>query len=134
MRQRTLVSVLILTPSESSHCVCHQPTKKRSVIRMKACEEKRQGLELSTELGVLVCLLSLAGGAATSIVFVMTKCVCCDKHMFVMTKHIFCHDKSMLAMTKLLLQQNYVLFVTVNLLSQQNLCCNKNDTCGSSHQ
>ena len=39
--------------------------------------------------------------------FVVTT-VCCNKHMFVGTKHVFCHNKSMLTVTKLLSQQNYV--------------------------
>ena len=46
------------------------------------------------------CFVSLVGAAA-SIIFVATKVlsrqthVCCNKNMFVVTKHIFCHDKSM---------------------------------------
>ena len=50
--------------------------------------------------------VSLAG-AATSIIFVVTKVlmrqthVCSDKPMFVMTKHVCCYDKSMLVVTKL---------------------------------
>ena len=74
--------------------------------------------------------------------FVVTT-VCCNKHMFVGTKHVFCHNKSMLTVTKLLSQQNYVchdkiflmwffffcwqIFVLTNtcLLLQQMLCDNK---------
>ena len=50
-------------------------------------------------------------GAATS------KFFCHNKHVFVMTNHVFCCDKNMLAATKLLLQQNY--FVTTKLFCQQ---------------
>ena len=59
-----------------------------------------------------MCLL--LAGAGTSVIFVMTnilsqqRCVFHNKHVFVMTKHVFCHDKSMLGVTKLLLWQNYV--------------------------
>ena len=60
--------------------------------------------------GLQCCFLLLAG-AATSIIFVTTKC-------------IFCHDKSMLATTKRLSWQI--------LLQQAFYCCDKNYTCGSS--
>jgi len=61
-------------------------------------------------------------GAATSIIFVMTKHVfCCDESMLVVTKHLskqnyvaakyFCHDKSFVA--------------TSTCLSQQKVCCDK---------
>ena len=43
---------------------------------------------------------------------------CCEKHVFVTTKHIFCHDKSMLVTTQLLSQQT-------SFLLQQNVCHNK---------
>ena len=55
--------------------------------------------------------LSLTG-AATSIIFVATKKllqqtrVCCNKHLFVATKHVSCRNKSMLAVTKLCSWQN----------------------------
>ena len=42
---------------------------------------------------------------------------CCDKHMFVTTKHIFCRNKSMLVVTKPLSWQT--------CLSQQKLCLGK---------
>ena len=71
--------------------------------------------------------LSLVG-AATSIIFVATKfllwqtCVCHDKHVFVVIKHVFCCNESMLVATKLASHQNYVchnkhMFVTTKLLS-----------------
>ena len=50
-------------------------------------------------------------GAATSIIFVMTKL------LFVATKHVFCHYKSMLVVTKVLPWQTF--FVMTNVLSQQ---------------
>ena len=55
---------------------------------------------LNTETGSISMV-----GAATSVIFVTTKVlspqmhVCGDKHLFVMTKHIFCCDKSMLVAT-----------------------------------
>ena len=51
--------------------------------------------------------------------FCRDKCfvVCCDKLMFVMTKHVFCRDKSMLVVTKLLLLQVFV--ATNTCLSRQ---------------
>ena len=63
---------------------------------------------------------------------------CCDKHLFVMTEHVFCRDKGMpLASTTLLSQQNYVCrdkifcrgkplvvanLMTNILLSQEKMC------------
>ena len=52
---------------------------------------------------------------------------CRDKHVLVVTKHIFCHDKSMLlhpfVTTKVLSRQ---IFVATNIiLSQQNFCRDK---------
>ena len=47
---------------------------------------------------------------------------CCDKHMFVATKHVFRCDKSMLVATKLLSRQTRVvqqIFVVTNRLSRQ---------------
>ena len=33
---------------------------------------------------------------------------CCDKHVFVATKHVFCREKSMLVVTKVLSRKYYV--------------------------
>ena len=93
------------------------------------------------------CKLSLAG-AATGIVFVVTNtntCLswqntyfvmtkvglswqahfCCEKHVFVMTKHIFCPDKSMLVATT---------FITTNMclswqifVARKIFCCDKHN-------
>ena len=61
---------------------------------------------------------------------------CRDKHVFVLTKHVFCHDKSMLVLTKRLLQQTF--FATNIILSRQKVlpwqayfCCDK--TCAVCH-
>ena len=64
-------------------------------------------------------------GAATSIIFVATE-VYHDKHMFVVTKHVFCHDKSMLVATKLCFSRQNIFFAT-KLLAQQvlNVCPSK---------
>ena len=69
---------------------------------------------------VLTIMISLA---ATNIIshdkrFVATNMCCHDKHMFVMTKHIFCCNISMFTVTKHLLQQNYVCCDKI-FLSQQ---------------
>ena len=40
--------------------------------------------------------------------FLLQQNFCFDKHVFVMTKHIFCHNKSMLVATKLLSWQTYL--------------------------
>ena len=62
---------------------------------------------------------------------------CCDKHMFVVTKHIFCRDKNMLVMTNMpnmcLSQQNLSqqTFVVTNCCHDKimfvttDICCNK---------
>ena len=49
----------------------------------------------------------IIGGSCHKYHFCHDKCVCHNKHMFVMTKSLFCHDKSMLVVTKLLLQQAF---------------------------
>ena len=54
---------------------------------------------------------------------------CCDKHVFVVTKHVFCCDKSMLAATKDVFCRNKL----VTCLSWQNVCHDKKYTCGSSY-
>ena len=70
---------------------------------------------------------------------------CHDKHLFVVSKHVFCRDKSMqyryfcrgnsFVVTSILLLQHKTCFVTTNTcLSQQNFCYNKNDTGSSSSQ
>ena len=103
MRQRTLLSVLNLTPSESSRCACHQPTKKRSVIRTEACEEKAHGLELSAYhfCHDKMCLLR-------------QKHACRDR-TFVATKFCFvCRDKSFVA-TSILLSRRKMCFVTTEM-------------------
>ena len=89
---------------------------------------------------------SLAG-AATSIIFVMTKvslrqtCVCCDKHTFVTTKDVFCHknicrDKHSFVVTKVVMTKHIFcrdksILVVTNLC---HFCHDKNDACGSSSQ
>ena len=80
-------------------------------------------------------ILSLAE-TATSIIFAATKVLSRQKHVFVVTKHIFCCDKCTLAVTifvaifvcvfvatKLLLQQIFV--VTNIILSWPNVCHDK---------
>ena len=49
---------------------------------------------------------------------------CCDKHMFVMTKHVFCCDKSILSWQKFC-HSKHTFVVT-------NFCHAKNNTCGRS--
>jgi len=67
-------------------------------------------------------LYLIIGGSCHKYQFVATKVltrqtrVCRDKHVFVMTKHVFCRDKSKFVATKLSSWQNYV-------------CRDKNDTC-----
>ena len=75
-------------------------------------------------------------GTATSMIFVTTKVlspqmhVCGDKHLLVMTKHIFCCDKSMLvATTNTRLSRQIVM---TEVLSKHMF--DKNYTCGSSRQ
>ena len=81
--------------------------------------------------------LSLAG-AATSIIFVMTK-VCLlrhnfyttnllllGQHVFVATKHVFCRDKSIFVTTKVLSQQAYSCYNKRCVLLQQTcVFCDK---------
>ena len=68
-------------------------------------------------------------GAATSIIFVVTK-VCRDKHVFVATKHTFCHDKHVFVTTSLLSQQKCAcydkIFVVTNIFLT-NICCDEHN-------
>ena len=60
--------------------------------------------------------------------FCHDKCACHDKHVFVMTKHVFCHDKSMLIATKLVMTNichDKHVFVTKVLSSQAYFCHDK---------
>ena len=80
-------------------------------------------------------------GAATSIIFVTMKVllwqapVFHDKHLFVMTKHVFCRDKSMLVTThfccdkylsqqQFLLRQKYFVVTNINFLLRKFCCGN----------
>ena len=73
---------------------------------------------------VCIIVLSLAG-AATSIIFVVTKhAFCHDKNMLVATNMHFCHNKSMLVATKSMLPQNYV--CCDKYLLQQKFCHDRN--------
>ena len=63
--------------------------------------------------------LSVIGGSCHKYNF------CCDnKHMFVVTKHVFCHDKSMLVVTKLCDKHIFVmtkdLFIVTNTFVTTN--------------
>ena len=71
--------------------------------------------------------LSLVG-AATSIIFVATKLFCSDKHVLIMTKHVFCCHTSMLAVLKLLWQQTWFCHEQNWLLSRQTCVC-RDKTC-----
>ena len=59
--------------------------------------------------------ISLAGAA--------TNIICCNKHMFFMTRHIICCNKSMLAATKLCLSWQSIFVTTNTCLSQQACFC-----------
>ena len=85
-------------------------------------------------------LLSLAG-AATSIIFVMTKDVLCQNKTFVVTnvsllQQKFCRNKNMFVATKVLSRQAYFCRDQTRhtCLSRQNFCRDKNNTCGSFRQ
>ena len=81
---------------------------------------------------VCVCVgggLSLAG-TAPSIIFVTTK-PCHDKHVFVMTTHVFCCNKSILVTVNF--GSNRHISVMTNLCDDK-MYRDKNDTYGSSHQ
>ena len=58
---------------------------------------------------------------------------CCEKNMFVVTKHVFCHDKNMFVATNicwtslLLSQQNTSFVVTKACLLRQNFCPDKHN-------
>ena len=71
-------------------------------------------LQTSISINLKMCasVLSMAG-AATSIIFVVTK-------------HVFCHDKNMLVATSLLLSRQIRVFVTTKVcLQQQKACCDR---------
>ena len=61
-------------------------------------------------------------GKLPQVSFLLWQKFCHNKHMFVMTKHIFCCEKSMFAKTKCLSWQNYVCYDKI-FLSQQNFGC-----------
>ena len=44
--------------------------------------------------------------------FLLQQNFCFDKHVFVMTKHIFCHNKSMLVATKTFVHDKHIFVMT----------------------
>ena len=48
-----------------------------------------------------------------------------DKHMFVVTKHVFCHNKSMLVVTKIFCHDKHNFVATNIILSWQKFCHDK---------
>ena len=59
------------------------------------------------------------------VLFLLRQKFCCDKHVFVATKHVFCRDKSMLVTTKCLLRQTY--FCCDKTFVKTNICCDKHN-------
>ena len=61
--------------------------------------------------------------------------ICHDMHIFLTTKDPFCHDKHMFVATKVSLsQQKFCRNKHTFVMTKALLCCNKDDTCGSSRQ
>ena len=61
-----------------------------------------------------VCIIAISIIFVTAKVLLLQTCVCCDKHVLIMTKYIFCHSKNMLVVTK---------FYCNKYLSQQTCIC-----------
>ena len=77
-------------------------------------------------------MVSIIGGSCHKYNFCHDQKFFCDKHIFVVTKHIFYRDKSMIVMTKLFCCNKHN-FVTTKLLSQAYFCHDKRPFCDDKH-